>query len=101
MKGIELQGREGNIVYLLADGVNVLLEPLDGLVKGNIEGGELEVGVEAHQFLVGGSLLVLAIGLGGIEAVVASVAHSLDDRVSDLLDGDLLLFGDCFFCRRG
>lgn len=76
---------------LLADGVNILLEPLDGLVEGDVEGSELEVGVEAHQLLVRGSLLVLTVSLGGVEAVVACVAHGVDNRVTDLLDRDLLL----------
>jgi hypothetical protein len=80
---------------LLADGINVLLEPLDSLVQGNIEGRELELRVQAHELLVGGSLLVLTIGLGGIETVIASVTHGLDNGVSDLLDRDLLLLRDC------
>lgn len=79
---------------LLADSVDILLEPLDSLAQGNVEGRELEVGVEAHQLLVRGSLLVLTVGLRGIEAVVASVAHSLDNGVSNLLDRDLLFLRD-------
>mmetsp|Transcript_8941 Transcript_8941/g.28386 ORF Transcript_8941/g.28386 Transcript_8941/m.28386 type:complete len:451 (+) Transcript_8941:113-1465(+) len=73
----------------LAGFLVVVDEPLDGVLEGGAHGGEGEFWPEGAQLGVGGGLLVLAVGLGGVEDDVAFELHGLGDHEGDVLDGDL------------
>ena len=61
-----------------------------------VERRELEPGVldETQEFLVARRLPVLAVRLRRVELVLSLEAHSLDDRVRDILDRHLLVLAD-------
>lgn len=73
-----------------------------------LEGSELEVADEAQQLLVRRRFPELAVGLGGVERILALEVQGFDDGVCDLLDADLLvlanysnLVNDCEASRKG